>query len=201
MPPWKWAPPGQRSSSSSKKIFYVLAFSELYVDGIQSHTIKDAIATFERSLYTPTARFDRLLRGDSNALTDEEKQGYRIFKEYGCINCHQGVGVGGNMFETFGVMGDYFADRGNVTKADLGRFNVTGDAWDRHVFKVPSLRNVALIPPYSHDGSAKRLEDAVVIMARYQLGRKLSHEETDLIVKFLRTLTGEYQGKALDAER
>jgi cytochrome c peroxidase len=104
------------------------------------------------------------------------------------------------MFETFGVIGNYFADRGNVTAADLGRLQVTGQERDRHVFKVPSLRNVALTPPYFHDGSAPRLEDAVATMGKYQLGRILGSDEIDVIVLFLKTLTGEYQGKALAAD-
>jgi len=180
---------------------YGAAFSALYADGIQSRNIKDAIATFERSLYTPNARFDQFLRGKSDALTDEEKRGYQLFTEYGCVTCHQGVGIGGNMFETFGVMGNYFADRGNETPADLGRVHVTGKEQDRHVFKVPSLRNVALTPPYFHDGSAQRLEDAVATMVKYQLVRALVPAEVDLIVLFLKTLTGEYKGKTLAADQ
>lgn len=176
---------------------YVFAFEALYPDGIQVHNIKDAIATFEHSLYTPNSRFDQFLRGAPSTLSDDEKAGYRLFKSYGCISCHQGMGVGGNMFERFGVMGDYFADRGNVTPADFGRFNVTGVEQDRYVFKVPSLRNVTLTPPYFHDGSARRLEDAVAIMGKYQLGRKLPPEEINVIVKFLKTLSGEYGGKPL----
>lgn len=176
---------------------YSAAFAELYPQGIESTTIKDAIATFERSLSTPNSRFDRFLQGDVNILSEEEKDGYRLFKNYGCASCHQGMGVGGNMFQRFGVMGDYFADRGNPTRADLGRFNVTGNATDRHLFKVPGLRNVASTAPYFHDGSAKRLEDAVTIMAKYQLGRQLSPEELDRIVSFLKTLSGEYKGRVL----
>jgi cytochrome c peroxidase len=137
------------------------------------------------------------LRGDSHAITDEEKQGYQIFKSYGCASCHQGINIGGNMFERFGLMADYVADRGHETKADLGRYNVTGREEDRHVFKVPSLRPVALTAPYFHDGSAKRLEDAVRIMGKYQLGRKLSDSEVRRIVQFLGTLPGEYQGRPL----
>ena len=101
------------------------------------------------------------------------------------------------MFQTLGAMEDYFSERGNVTSADFGRFNVTGKEHDRFVFKVPSLRNVALTPPYFHDGSAKRLEDAVAAMGKYQLGRKLSPEDIDQIVQFLKTLTGEYGGRPL----
>ena len=94
-------------------------------------------------------------------------------------------------------MGDYFADRGNPTKADLGRFNVTGDEADRNVFKVPGLRNIAVTAPYFHDGSAETLDAAVTIMGRYQLGRNLSDEDRRYIVAFLESLTGEYRGERL----
>jgi cytochrome c peroxidase len=176
---------------------YVAAFNESYRDGIQPANIKDSIVHFEQSLSTPNSKFDKYLRGDENALTADEKAGYQYFKSYGCTSCHQGVNVGGNMFETLGTMADYFADRGHVTPADFGRFNVTGKEEDRYVFKVPSLRNVALTAPYFHDGSIKRLENAVSIMGKYQLGRKLSEEEKERIVKFLLTLTGEYEGNPL----
>lgn len=99
------------------------------------------------------------------------------------------------MFQTFGKFGDYFADRGNITKADLGRFNVTGKERDMHKFKVPSLRNVEKTAPYFHDGTAKTLEDAVKTMGYYQLGHDLSEEEVSSIVAFLNTLTGEYAGE------
>lgn len=176
---------------------YPGAFAELYPARIQRATIKDAIATFERSLITPDSRFDRFLRGDRAAITADEVAGYQLFKAYGCVACHQGINVGGNMFQTFGIVADYFADRGHPTRADLGRFNVTGKEYDRHTFKVPSLRNVVRTAPYFHDGSAKTLPEAVAIMAKYQLGRTLSTREVDLIVQFLGTLTGEYTGKPL----
>jgi len=165
-------------------------FADVYPDGITSKNTIDAIATFVRSLTTPS-RFDRFLRGDAGAITTEELQGYNKFKSYGCVACHQGVNVGGNMFQKFGVMGDYFADRGNLTAADLGRYNVTKRDADKFVFKVPSLRNVELTAPYFHDGSAATLEIAVAIMFRYQLGRDAPPEDKALIVKFLKALTGE----------
>ncbi len=176
---------------------YVETFGAIYPQGIQEQTVKDAIATFERSLYTPNSRFDRYLRLDDDAISAEEKKGYELFKSVGCIACHQGVGVGGNMFQVFGVMRNYFAERGNITEADYGRYNITGRERDRHVFKVPSLRNVEVTPPYLHDGSVNQLEDMVDVMAKYQLGRKLSRKQVDLITKFLKTLTGEYKGKRL----
>jgi cytochrome c peroxidase len=176
---------------------YARSFNQIYPDGVTQTNIKDAIVAYELSLNTPNARFDRFLGGDKQALTAEEQKGYQLFKTYGCISCHQGVNVGGNMFQPFGAIGNYFADRGNITKADYGRYNVTKNEADRYVFRVPSLRNVALTPPYFHDGSAQTLEQAIAIMTKYQLGRSLSQEQIDLIAQFLRTLNGVYQGKAL----
>lgn len=105
------------------------------------------------------------------------------------------MNIGGNMFQKFGVFGDYIADRGNPTVADQGRFNVTGDEADRAVFKVPSLRNVAITAPYFHDGSAPTLERAVDVMFQYQLGRMPSAEDKRLIMLFLTTLTGQREDK------
>lgn len=176
---------------------YLKAFSTIYADGITQANVRDAIATYERTLTTPNSRFDRFLRGDPDAISADEKDGYEIFKSYGCVTCHQGVGVGGNMFQSFGVMADYFADRGDVRPPDFGRFNVTGREEDRFVFKVPQLRLAVLTPPYFHDGSAKTIEDAVTVMGRYQLGRTLSADERRLIVAFLKSLPGEYAGQPL----
>ena len=176
---------------------YVTSFNEIYAVGITSDNIKDAIAIFQRSLYTPNAPFDKYLRGDKEAISTEAKEGYNLFKSYGCITCHQGMLVGGNMFQTLGIFGDYFADRGKLTKADLGRYNVTQDDRDRHVFKIPSLRNVTLTAPYFHDGNPQTLEQAIKLMGKYQLGVDIPQQDVDLIIEFLRTLQGEYQGKAL----
>jgi len=179
---------------------YREGFARMFPDGLTASNIKTAIAAFERTLVTPDARFDRWLRGDSGALTATELKGYELFKEAGCITCHQGRNVGGNMFQRFGVMGDYFRDRGGVSKIDWGRFNVTGDEADRFVFKVPGLRNIEHTAPYFHDGSAKTLPDAVRTMARYQLGQQLSDAETESVVAFLKTLSGKlperYRDKA-----
>jgi cytochrome c peroxidase len=174
-------------------------FEASYKDGMNEKNAADALAIFQRSLITPS-RFDRYLRGDGNAITTEERRGYEKFKTYGCVACHQGMGVGGNMFQQFGVLGNYFKDRGNLTKPDNGRFNVTGDPNDRHVFKVPSLRNVEYTAPYFHDGTAKTLNDAVDVMFKYQLGRSAPLEDKDLIVKFLKTLSADTkQLKEIDA--
>lgn len=170
-------------------------FQQVYPEGITQASVSDALASFQRSLPSPS-RFDRYLQGDGKALGADEIAGYERFKSYGCVACHQGVNVGGNMYQLFGVMGDYFKDRGNVQKEDLGRFNVTGLESDRYVFKVPSLRNVALTAPYFHDGSSATLESAVDVMFKYQLGRTAPEEDRRLIVSFLRSLTGEaYESK------
>jgi len=176
---------------------YVKDFNQLYREGITRHTIKNAIASFERTLITPNSRFDRYLRGEKNAINDQEKQGYQLFKAYGCIACHQGVNVGGNMFQKFGVMADYFSNHRPTNPINLGRFNVTGKIEDRYYFRVPSLRNVALTAPYFHNGSAKTLEQAVHIMAKFQLGRSIPRQDVNAIIDFLKTLTGEYNGHAL----
>ena len=177
---------------------YMRKFSAIYEADISADHVRDAIATFERSLNAVDSRFDQYLRGDDQAISDDEVKGFELFKSYGCVACHQGQNVGGNMFQKFGIMGDYFADRGSLTHADLGRFNVTGDELDRHVFKVPSLRLAVLTAPYLHDGSAKTLHEAIDVMAKYQLGRHLPDEDADLIIKFLHTLVGSYKGKSLD---
>lgn len=173
---------------------YVKQFKQAYDDGITEHNIKNAIAVYERSLNTPNSAFDLYLKGDNNALTDIQKKGYQKFQNYGCVSCHQGILLGGNMFQKFGVFGDYFQDRGNITKADYGRFNVTEKEEDRFVFKVPSLRNVELTSPYFHDGSAKTLDEAVKVMIKYQLGREVPQSDIDAIIEFLTTLTGEING-------
>jgi cytochrome c peroxidase len=173
-------------------------FKSSFTDGIQAKNVQSVLAEFQRSLVTPNSKFDKYLRGDKVAMNADEQKGYQLFKNYGCIACHQGVNAGGNMYQVFGVMGDYFKQRGNMTEADLGRYNVTKNDADRHMFKVPSLRNVAVTAPYFHDGSAKTLPEAVEVMFKYQLGRSAPQQEKDLIVKFLQTLTGEYKGKSLD---
>ena len=170
---------------------YPALFDAVYPDGINRANIKNALAEFMRSLTTPNGRFDRWLSGDESALSQEEKHGYAMFKHYGCVSCHQGAAVGGNMFQVFGVLNEYFKRRGNITDADMGRFNVTGNEADMHAFKVPSLRMAAHTAPYLHDGSAATLRDAVDIMFEFQLGREAPDEDKDAIVAFIKTLAGE----------
>jgi cytochrome c peroxidase len=176
---------------------YLERFSNSFEDGITETNIKIAIVAFEESLVTPNSRFDQFLQGSENAITDDELAGYNLFKQYGCTSCHQGKAVGGNLFQKMGVMKDYFIDKDTITEADFGRFNVTKKEVDRFFFKVPGLRNVELTAPYFHDGSIETLYQSVEKMMIYQLGISPVPEDIQLIVQFLKTLTGEYQGESL----
>jgi len=176
---------------------YRAAFAILYPGRLTPAHVLDALATYERSLVTPNSRFDRYLRNHPEALSPIERRGYDIFKAYGCVACHQGINVGGSMFQKFGIFQETPDPYDPARPVDLGRFLLTQVARDREVFRVPSLRNVALTAPYFHDGRTSTLEGAVAIMARVQLGRTLSQEDLHAIVQFLHTLTGEYQGRSL----
>jgi cytochrome c peroxidase len=154
-----------------------------------------AIGAYERTLLTP-APFDRYLKGDARAISAEAKAGLDKFISYGCAGCHNGATVGGQMFQKFGLVEDYWKATGSVEIAELkgrdkGKFHDTGKAEDQWIFKVPQLRNVAMTPPYFHDGSVATLDDAVRVMARVQLGRQLPDEDVRQIVAFLGTLTGD----------
>jgi cytochrome c peroxidase len=147
-----------------------------------------AIGAYERTLVTPSP-FDRYLAGDESALPADAKAGLREFMRAGCISCHNGVGVGGGMYQKFGLIEEYWKATGSPTP-DKGRFDVTKDPADMYVFKVPSLRNVVMTPPYFHDGSVATLPEAVRVMGRVQLGRALKDEQVGRIVAFLQSLTG-----------
>ena len=163
---------------------YSEIFSEVYKDGITKNTIADALAEFEKTLITEDAPFDRYLNGEQNAINEKAKKGYLLFKSKGCILCHNGVNVGGNLYNKFGIYED-------SKSKHLGRYNITKREEDKYVFKVPSLRNVALTAPYMHDGRVSTLHKAVELMTEYQLGRYMEAGDTDAIVAFLKSLTGE----------
>ena len=171
-------------SKLNKDKNYKLQFNALYSDGITGDNITDAIAEFEKTLITPNSRFDKYLNGVQDALSKEEIEGYQLFKEYGCISCHNGINIGGNLMQKIGVIEDF------KTK-DFGRYNVTKRNEDKFYFKVPSLRNIYLTSPYFHDGTIETLNEAVDKMAYYQVGYTLKEEETNKIILFLKTLTGE----------
>jgi cytochrome c peroxidase len=160
----------------------VQQFTRAYGRRPDRESLLDAIATFERSLRTPGSRFDRWLEGDASALSTEEHDGYLLFKSLGCVSCHQGVNIGGNLFERHGIFHPLASPKPEI-------------------LRVPSLRNVAATAPYFHDGSAATLDDAVRKMALAQLDQMLSHRQVDLIVAFLNTLTGDYLGHPVTAPR
>jgi cytochrome c peroxidase len=163
-------------------------FNQVYGEDVSGALVKDALGQYLATLVTPS-RFDRYLGGDKNAISNDEKLGYARFKSYGCVSCHQGINVGGNMYQKFGAMRDLAP--GVPLAADLGRYDFTRREADRHMFRVPSLRNVALTAPYLHNGSVATLEEAVDAMFKYQLGRGAPPQDKDLIIRFLRTLSGE----------
>jgi cytochrome c peroxidase len=157
-------------------------------DPVSRHNMALAIGAFERTLVTPS-RFDDYLKGNVEALSAGERAGLAKFIGVGCIACHSGAGVGGGMYQKFGVTEDYW----KVTRSDpidKGRADVTHKDEDLYLFKVPILRNVAMTPPYFHDGSVAGLPEAVRVMARLQLGSHLDDKDVDDIVAFLGSLTG-----------
>jgi cytochrome c peroxidase len=160
----------------------VSQFGNVYGQPPDRESLLDAIATYERSLLTPDSRFDRWLNGDTAALTAEEVSGYQLFKSLGCVSCHQGVNVGGNLFQRHGIFHPLASPKPEV-------------------LRVPSLRNVATTPPYFHDGSAPTLCDAVRKMAAAQLDEDLSEQQIATIAGFLKTLTGNYRGVPVVAKQ
>ncbi|MBU2882283.1 cytochrome-c peroxidase [Psychrosphaera sp. B3R10] len=166
--------------------YFASQFSELFEDGITQKNITQVIATFEESLITPGSAIDRFILGDSNALTIQQQRGLHLFKSYGCTTCHQGINIGGNIFQKFGRL--QHVPLG--LKTDPGRYAITNDPNDNHVFKVPSLRNVAETAPYFHNGEIATLDEAVKIMARSQLGRELTSTEIEDIVALLYSFSG-----------
>ncbi len=174
------------------------SFSKLYPgQGVSAETISDAIAHYETTLLTPDSRFDLFLKGQSERLSREERKGYQLFGELGCISCHQGVNIGGNMYQKMGTVNHYFIEEGNLKVIDFGRYQITKNVEHKFEFKVPGLRNIALTAPYFHDGSVETLEQAVDMMAYYQLGIHLEQDEIGYLVSFLKSLTGRYKGQPL----
>ncbi|HVC92906.1 MAG TPA: cytochrome c peroxidase [Pirellulales bacterium] len=157
-------------------------------DSMTAHNWGKAIGAYERTLVTPS-RFDEYLGGESDALSAVERRGLSTFIDTGCAQCHDGPAIGGGRFEKFGVVNDYWNETGSK-EIDQGRFKITNDSADLYQFKVAGLRNVAMTPPYFHDGSVGTLTEAVRIMAKVQLGTDISENDTSDVVAFLRSLTG-----------
>ena len=180
---------------------FARAFTAVYPDGLTQANITDAIEQFERTLVTPDSRFDKWLRGDDEAITAEELQGYELFKQYDCATCHVGHNLGGLSYELMGLRRHYFAERGEeLTVEDNGRFKETQEERDRHRFKVPGLRNVEHTWPYYHDGTRETLEEAVYDMGLYQVDVEMTDAEVAKVVAFLKTLTGKYNGEYITSD-
>ena len=156
---------------------------------VKPENLGNAIGAYERTLVTPSP-FDTYLKGDVKALSPQAQQGLKTFIDIGCVSCHNGVVVGGSVFQKFGIFGDYWKETGSQS-VDDGRFNETKVLADKYVFKVPSLRNVAMTPPYFHDGSVSTLPKAMRIMGKVQLGKELTEQEVNDLMAFLNGLTGE----------
>lgn len=181
---------------------YVSQFRLAFPDSenpITYDNLKNAIGVFERELLTHS-RFDSFLDGDQNALNAQEKEGFVAFNTVGCVTCHSGIAIGGSMLMKFGLFEDY-APLTKSSKVDYGKFESTGKESDKFMFKVSSLRNVEKTHPYFHDGSVDKLEDAVQIMAKTQLGKTLSDKEVEDITAFLSSLTGEIPSKYKEAPK
>jgi cytochrome c peroxidase len=166
---------------------YVAEFKKVFGDDkVTIEEVTKAIAAFEETLVTPNSRFDKWLKGDKKALSADELAGYQLFKDSGCVACHNGPAVGGASFQKMGVVEPY-----NASSPAEGRVAVTKNEADRFNFKVPTLRNVELTYPYFHDGAANTLREAVDTMGRIQLGKQFTATENVQIVAFLKTLTGD----------
>jgi len=174
---------------------YVAAFQAAFPgekDAVSFDNMARAVGAFERKLVTPS-RWDKFLRGDQNALTSEEKAGFRAYVEAGCQTCHAGTYVGGNLYQKLG-MAKTWSDT-----SDPGREKVTKNPMDRLVFKVPSLRNVEKTGPYFHNGKVETLAQAVSLMAEYQLGKTLSDAQVKSIIIWLGALTGNIPAEYIKA--
>jgi len=172
---------------------YVDEFKKVFSkEQITIEEVTQAIAEFEKTLVTPNSRFDKWLKGEKTALNSEELEGYELFKNSGCVACHNGEAVGGTSFQKMGAVEPY-----KTKNPAEGLKGVTGKEEDRFKFKVPTLRNVELTYPYFHDGEAATLSEAVEIMGQIQLGKKFTAEETAKIVAFLKTLTGDQPSFAM----
>jgi len=194
---------GMPSYESVEKILkgmkgYLTLFQDAFPgekDPVTIDNFAKAIGAFERTMVTP-APFDDFMKGNAGAMTEQQKKGLKTFLDTGCMTCHFSPYVGGQMYQKFGVIEPYLKYT-KSEKADEGRFAVTKNETDRFLFKVPVLRNVAVTPPYFHDGSVDKLDQAVWIMAKIQLGKDLSKQQTEDVAAFLSSLTGRISNEDL----
>ena len=165
--------------------YYIKEFRNVFHKAPNFENMLDSIVEFEKSLTTPNSKFDKFLRKEVK-LSKKESEGYTLFKMYGCVTCHNGKNVGSNSFQKIGVINPF-----PWSPKTLDRYQITKNPMDKNVFKVPTLRNVALTAPYFHNGVAKTLKNAIKNMSYYNLGFELDDIEVDKIEAFLKTLTGQ----------
>ena len=178
---------------------YKILFSKAFPDEdrpITYDNLKKAIGAFERKLITPS-RFDDYIAGNNEALNDKEKRGLQTYMDSGCVTCHSGVLLGGNMYQKFGLFSDYW-EHTKSKKIDNGKFDITDNQSDKYIFKVPSLRNIEKTAPYFHDGSISDLSDAIRIMAKTQVNKDLTDTQIIEIQDFLVTLTADIPSELKD---
>ena len=169
---------------------YITLFMKVFSDQpnpVTFDNMAEAIEAFEATLITPDSRFDQYLKGGDNALNATEKEGLKLFMDKGCAPCHSGINMGGTGYFSFGVVK---RPKEEIMVGDLGLFKVTGTKGDEYVFKSPSLRNIALTPPYFHSGKVWSLKEAVQVMGSAQIVATITEEEATKIVGFLKTTTG-----------
>ena len=174
-------------------------------DPITSDNVAKAIAAYERTLITPDSPYDRYVKGDKTALNPEQVRGMQAFEKNGCVACHSGpafngagrLATGQGFFMKFPT----FTDNEYVSKykitADKGRFENTKQQGDEHLWRVPTLRNLAYTAPYFHNGAVKSLDEAVRVMAKTQLNKDLSKGEVHDITAFLDSLNGKFPEQAM----
>ena len=185
-----------------EKLSKIKQYNELFIkafpkdkEPISAKNIGLAIGAFERTLVTPSP-FDEYLEGNIRGIERDQMAGLKLFMDYGCSSCHNGIYLGGNSYEKFGVFANYWEHTGSK-KIDDGRFLHTKDNSDKYVFKVPILRNVAKTSPYFHDGSVENIKDAIRIMAKIQLDLEPTDEDVNSIATFLTSLTGKISQRML----
>lgn len=193
--------------SLNKNSDYKKTFNKIYTEGITIETIGDALEEFQKTLITPSP-FDDFLRGNKNALTENQKKGYELFTKKGCISCHNGINIGGSLYARFGLIDEDIAKEflkssnapldveqdSNIElyhDSNFGLYNVTENDFDKYYFKVPTLRNIAKTYPYLHNGRIETLQEAIKSIAKSQLGLDLTKKEIFLIEEFLKSLSGE----------
>ncbi|WP_457605315.1 cytochrome-c peroxidase [Nitratifractor sp.] len=176
--------PGRITKYLRSDPYYGPRFEAIYHRPANFEDMSDSIAEFEKALITPDSSFDRYLRGEGQ-LPEKAIKGYKLFKRLGCITCHNGINLGGNSYQKMGLINRY-----HWSEKNPDRFSLTHRPADKNVYKVPTLRNVALTAPYFHDGSAPTLRDALKKMAHHNLGFDLQPDEIEALVAFLKTLTG-----------